>query len=271
EQRFAEVESDPALIPDHAILQTWMPYPTHMLPETQPGTMTWLVNRYRTAQTRLDLHRTGDRLQGTVTDTAGQPLAGAPVTLSADLPSESGAPIAHTRSGHVPPKAASALVALRINAECNCSGPADIAIAPMRFHNDRTNETVQRAFQPAKPNTNAEPSRFQAQPGQSVTQNTPAFPVTADDPFTIQVPMRTDLASAGSGYVALIFLNAAGKEIMRLRLPFDPVQRPIGTLTTDAHGGFSLLPDPATLRASVGFHAEFPGDPQHRTASATIR
>ena len=36
------------------------------------------------------------------------------------------------------------------------------------------------------------------------------FPVTADDPFTVQVPMRTNLASASSGYVALVFLDARG-------------------------------------------------------------
>ena len=49
EERFAAVEADPALAPDQAILQTWMRYPAHMLPETQLGTMTWLVNRYAAA------------------------------------------------------------------------------------------------------------------------------------------------------------------------------------------------------------------------------
>jgi hypothetical protein len=83
--------------------------------------------------------------------------------------------------------------------------------------------------------------------------------------------MHTNLASAGSGYVALIFLDARGKEVERLRFPFDPAEWPIGTVTTDAQGRFSLLPDPNTLRASVGFRAEFPGDAQHRTASATLR
>jgi hypothetical protein len=81
----------------------------------------------------------------------------------------------------------------------------------------------------------------------------------------------THRASAGSGYVALVFLDTKGKEVERVRLPFEPAERPIGTLTTDAQGRFSLQPDPATLRASVGFRADFPGDAQHRTASATLR
>jgi hypothetical protein len=46
ENRFRAVEADPSLVPDLAILQTWARWPHRMLPETQPGTMTNLVNRY---------------------------------------------------------------------------------------------------------------------------------------------------------------------------------------------------------------------------------
>jgi hypothetical protein len=49
EERFELVEQNPALKPDDAILQTWMAHPTHMLPETEPGTMTNLVLRYLAA------------------------------------------------------------------------------------------------------------------------------------------------------------------------------------------------------------------------------
>ena len=272
EQRFSTIEADPAITPDQAILQTWMVHPSHILPETQPGTMTWLVNRYLTAQTRLVLHRTGNRLHGELTDTAGHPLPAAPITVSTQLPGEPGAPILHSRSGQVPPKAATAVPALRINAECNCSGPADIAVGPVRYRDDRTGQIVERAFRPSAARaTAAMPARFQVEPGQPITQNAPNFPVTPDHPYTIQVPMRTNLTSAGSGYVALVFLDAAGKELERLRLPFEPAERPIGTLITDAQGRFSLLPDAATLRASVGFRAEFAGDARYRTASATLR
>lgn len=46
EQRFNTVESDPLTKPDIAVLQTWMPQPAHFLPENDPGTLSWLVNRY---------------------------------------------------------------------------------------------------------------------------------------------------------------------------------------------------------------------------------
>ena len=115
-----------------------MPQPAQMLPETQPGTMTWLVNRYLAAPTRLTLRHADGRLAGELTDDAGHPLAGVPVTLSAELLGEWGNPAVHTRSGRVPAQAVAAVLALRINVECGCSGPADIGIGLMRYHDDRT-------------------------------------------------------------------------------------------------------------------------------------
>jgi hypothetical protein len=47
EQRFRIVESNPDMIPDHAIIQSWARWPMKMLPEDQPGTLTNLVLRYR--------------------------------------------------------------------------------------------------------------------------------------------------------------------------------------------------------------------------------
>jgi hypothetical protein len=50
EQRFRLVESNPSMIPDHAIMQTWARWPKKMLPEDQPGTLTNLVLKYDKAR-----------------------------------------------------------------------------------------------------------------------------------------------------------------------------------------------------------------------------
>jgi hypothetical protein len=50
EQRFRVVESNPSMIPDHAIIQTWARWPKKMLPEDQPGTLTNLVLKYDKAR-----------------------------------------------------------------------------------------------------------------------------------------------------------------------------------------------------------------------------
>ena len=50
EQRFRMVESNPSMIPDHAIIQTWARWPKKMLPEDQLGTLTNLVLKYSNAR-----------------------------------------------------------------------------------------------------------------------------------------------------------------------------------------------------------------------------
>jgi hypothetical protein len=82
EQRFTEVEGRLGLAPDTAILQTWMRYPQHMLPETSAGTMTNLVVRYRRSITTITLQRSGRHLTGRLTGAGGAPVADARITLS---------------------------------------------------------------------------------------------------------------------------------------------------------------------------------------------
>jgi hypothetical protein len=53
EARFTSIER--SLVADQTILQTWMLRPTNMLPETQAGTMTNLVDRYLAMQTKLSM------------------------------------------------------------------------------------------------------------------------------------------------------------------------------------------------------------------------
>jgi hypothetical protein len=46
EDHFNTLEHDASLVPDDAIIQTWNRHPARFLPETQPGTLTYLINRY---------------------------------------------------------------------------------------------------------------------------------------------------------------------------------------------------------------------------------
>lgn len=43
---FARVESRAGVHPDHAVIETWVRFPTRMLPETEPGTLTNVVLQY---------------------------------------------------------------------------------------------------------------------------------------------------------------------------------------------------------------------------------
>jgi len=233
--------------------------------------MTWLVHRYLAAQTKLTLHRAGNRLEGRITDIADRPVDSAPIFVTARFFGGPEAFAAGMRSGRVPPNAASALFALRINAECNCSGRADVTLGGIQYRDDRSGQTVRRAFRSfSVPGGVVGQDRFEVSPGQMTVQNTSVFPVTANDPFTVRMPIRMDSASAGSGYVAIVFLDVAGNELERVRLPFAAVERLAGVPTTDPQGRFSLRIDPATQRAGEGFRAEYHGDVTHRLASATL-
>ncbi len=46
QQNVTQVESEMHIKPDAAIFQTWVQYPTHLLPENEPGTLTNVVLGY---------------------------------------------------------------------------------------------------------------------------------------------------------------------------------------------------------------------------------
>jgi hypothetical protein len=82
EEYFAEIEKNPAMVPDDARIETWNTQPDHSLPETQPGTMTYLVNRYAAAETILSAYQiSNNNFSGQITS-QGLPLSNAQISVS---------------------------------------------------------------------------------------------------------------------------------------------------------------------------------------------
>jgi len=277
EQRFAAVESDPASVPDQAILHTWMNQPTHMLPENQPGTMTSLVLRYAAAETLLDVRRQGDSITGRLATIGGTPVPHVQVQVLAVDNGTAGVISVRRLSGDVPRGAAKATIGLRLDIECPCSGGADVTVGTMQYRDDRTGNAVQRRFRsPA------------ARPAQSLLGGvggeihlvsdlahplllgTPTFPVQPGDPFTLIVPLRATPDSLHGGYVAVIFLRADGSEVARSEMPLTPGSIPIGTATTGTTGAFRFLPAPNVLRLHPGYAVSFAGNPEFRMAETAL-
>jgi hypothetical protein len=267
EEHFVMVESGLGVVPEHAILQTWMPQPVHMLPETDPGAMTYLVNRYIASPTRIALQRTGASIAGRLTDGAGNSIGQATVRVLAVANAKTIIMAVRKLTGLVPPGAATAVIGVRINVECGCSGPANVAIGRVVYHDDRSGQTVQRQFTQAG-GAIANVARFVAAAGQKMWQNTPGFLVTPGDPFTIEVPMSASYDSAGNGVVAIIFLDHKGQGISRVWLPFEPSTDPVRTTVTDALGRFSLPLAPALSNSNPSFLATFDGNDQFRLSSS---
>ncbi|MFP5248427.1 MAG: hypothetical protein ACLGP3_01210 [Acidobacteriota bacterium] len=271
EEHFVAVESDPTLVPDQAILQTWMRHPSRNLPESQPGTMTWLVNRYAAAPTRLTLQRVGDRLEGQLTGPVGKPLAGQRVQVLALDANNAGPPADRTLSDTVPEGAVSALFILRINAECGCSGPVNVTLGPLRYRDDRTGQEIVRTFAVPGSVRTAAGTHIVAAAGRKFVPNSPPWKVTPGDKWTIHVPMGAAEDSTHSGYVALLFLRKDRREVSRIPLPFEPATQPLGEVTTDTTGRFALAPSASVVRLNPGFRVEFAGSDSYRLSIAAVR
>jgi hypothetical protein len=46
EEHYRAVESDSRIVPDQVVFQSWRPHPSHLFPETDPGSFTYLLKRY---------------------------------------------------------------------------------------------------------------------------------------------------------------------------------------------------------------------------------
>lgn len=265
--RFVEVESHAALIPDQAIFQIWgNPKPPLNLPETDPAAFTSLVNRYAAEQTSLTLSRAGGQIDIWLM-ASGQPVSGVPVTLYAVDHTANGIVQSQTLVGRVPTDAVEATIALRLNAECNCSAPANIAIGRLRYHDDAGGSEAVRWFR--KP-MEGDMERFDVPAGQRVALNTQRFPVIAGSRFTLEAPLAATSQSAEAGYIAVIFLGADGKEVRRARMDLRPGAREIGRVTTAGDGSVSFRPTAAMANpAAYGVRARFNGDGRYRPSWAT--
>jgi hypothetical protein len=259
EEYFVQIEKNQSMVPDDAVLQTWDAQPDHALPETQSGTMTYLVNRYAAAETILSAQQTSGGFSGVITS-GGLPFSGA--QISAYEIDDGTLKLTSTPSlnGSVPAGATAAFAALRVNTECGCGGPANILLGLAQYIDNTSSQTVTETLTPAN-------QRIILAPSQSSLVDSSTFPVTAGDAFTFSIPMQASYSSSNSGYVAIIFLNKAQQEITRMELSFQPGQQLIWAGPTDTSGAFAL-PLPAPVPSLVTFN--FAGDSAHRISSALV-
>jgi hypothetical protein len=255
--RFTALELDPANIPDHAVLQTWMLRPAHMLPETNNGTMTFLVNRYTRLPVTLALTAIGNPITGRLLSVLdGSGVGGATVRVTA---LDNGLPtarlLARSLSGTVPAQAVTAVPVLRINTEGAGPGPADITIGTVSV--EQAKETVARRFTQA---------RYVVTRDQAVSTNASPFPVVGGTSFTFSVKIRTPYSSQNNGYVGIVFQDANQNEISRAKILFQAATVWSKNGLTDNSGILRVVPPISSHRAIV-YRLDFAGDPRCRPVS----
>ena len=98
--------------------------------------------------------------------------------------------------------------------------------------------------------------------------NSTPFAVTPGAAFDAIFQGAIGPGSEGSGYLAVIFLDANGKETRRARLPLQPAWQSLGKARTDRNGT-------VVVGATEGGHdlsvrATFAGDDLRRPATASL-
>lgn len=236
-------------LPDDVIFQSWHEYPRYLLPESEPGTYTWLLRDYLAAGPSLALTVTGGlgatqrTATATLRDAAGAPLANETVRLVAKRLDGPGSFQQYTATGIVPAGATSAVVGYRANSECNCSPErVDVLLRGVSYRENGGEERVPNSmfadgiggWYPWGASTlTAGGMRIAPDRAHDGGMNSPAFPATAGVPFEVSFDARVGPQSTGGGYFVLVFLGDT--ELSRVRIPFDPVA-PTVTAVTDTQG-----------------------------------
>lgn len=254
--------------PDHAIFQSWHPYPQRILPETDPSAFTAIIHRYLRPRTELTLEVTSAlTAAGTLTMSDGTPVSGAQVDVATVASDSSGVWHEYSVAGVVPDGAVVADLGYRVNTECACSGEADFTLGAVRYSEDGVDRPLTDAMLPpgsyewsvwgiAVQGADQAGLHVTADAGQDAAANSPRFSVTPGANYTATFVARVAPVSLGSGYFA-IFVSDGRTELTREMVPLSAAVVPIGSAVTDAAGRYELAIDAGTsvtgtVRASYG-------------------
>jgi hypothetical protein len=281
EAHYLAYEADGRSAPDQAVFQSWVAHPSHLLPDTDPGAFGYLLRRYFRSPTQIAAQLTQGTISGRLVDETGKPVSGAELVGTGMNDAGPGIPSQNLLRGVVPAGVRSAVLGLRIDIECECSGNADIGVGPLRYR-EAGSGLVEHSFTPGRDGwregsaaaVSASPDAMSFQkkttPDHPISLNSPPFAVTAGADFALNVPWRVSPSSSGSGYLALIFLDGMGKEIHRSELPLEPGWLSLGRARTDGRGYFSLRLGPPASDVDL-VKLTYDGDNRLRPATAVLR
>jgi hypothetical protein len=265
---FNYIESGLGVAPDQAIFHTWVPLPTHNLPETTPGTLTNLVLQYLQPRSTITLKRNGATLSGRLTDAAGAAIGGAPISLAA-IGAVTGVPAAtKSLSSTVFQGARAAMFAVRANKQiqCNCAGPVTANIAKAVYYEiDGTGG--------GKTNVHEFPgNRIAVDASGGVLTNSPKISVTPGASFTLDVSYTARIESEHSTYVSMLFVDDAGHEVGRRFLYLESSKSTVGAAKTGPDGSFTFdVGRMVSASLPQEFQVDFQGDARLRGAAAIAR
>jgi hypothetical protein len=279
EQRMTEFETrwKPPL--DQVVFQSWLPYPTHVLPETDPAAFTYLIDRYFRDRTILALSAIGGSATGRLTAAAG-PLPGASIAVTSVAHSGDGQMAAYRTSGIVPKGARYVVFGARLASE-NCSAvapPAEFFVQDFTLdtgtagivHADFSNGLSGWALRGSWAIADVEQAGLHLQlvPGQSMGFDSGSLSFQADGAtYILTVQAMIPPGSHGNGCVIAVFQDANVQEIGRVALEIVPQPINLGTTQTDVNGGYTI--GFAAPPAPADIWADYAGSPTVWPAAAS--
>ena len=278
-RHFEWLETAQGLVPEQAIIETWDPHPTHVLPESSDATLSHVIARYRMERTKLVAVRAGAAVRGQLTDERGKPIPNAKVVLRVVGVAPGLPPPVHSVNGIVPAKARFAIIGMRVNVECLCAGPNDLLVGDLRYTESAGGTVVQQYDLPAEAERHSghlwngiemateviggHPfAHLVVSPDHHFGFNSPMFNVTSGAHFDFQVPMAAVSGGGMFGAATIIWFDDPkhALNVTRIYLGRDGV--PVGSAVTGTDGHFSIA---KTSKAQGGgVEIEFGGDAPRR-------
>jgi len=280
ENHYAEWEAQGGTIPSHVIFQSWYAYPRHVLPETDPTALTYLIDSYFRPRTKLSLNISSSQATGSLVDSQGGPIASAPITLTAQATTGSGTVANYVLSGAVPPSIAQAVIQICVNL-CGDVGTADINVYSFQYTGSAGQVSLNFAnglagwgvdgngtavVQPGS-DANGTSIHITASSTQQTFVNSGPLTIIPGDNYSMTIRARVSPSSAGSGHFALVFL-ANGTEVSRATLNFAPPVLTLGATQTASDGTYHIAftpPNPGGYQ----LQAAYPGTSALWPASAS--
>ena len=249
-----ETHVDPP--PDQANFQSWMPFPTHVLPETDPSAFTYLIDRYFRERTALTLTMTGATIAGQLSTTAA-PVANASLQVTVAPTTGTGQLTSYTTSGVLPAGSRYVVFGARVGVE-NCAAvplPAEFYLtdftldagAAGQLHMDFTNGLAGWGIggNPAIAQVEGSQLHVQVLPGQTLWLDTASLPFSAGGAaYTLTVHATIPAGSRGQGCVISVYQDQTPTEISRDSLLLSPLPSTLGTVATGADGSYQFTLGP---------------------------
>ncbi len=282
------VEAVEGIHPEQAVIETWDQQPSHVLPITADSTLGYVADKYRNPQPHLIARLTGHTVTGRLADKAGEPLQNASILLESHGAANDLPPAVQSASGVVPRDARFAIIGMRVNTECLCSGANDLLFGDLEYHENghivQTYKLVRELAPHASKGWNGAKVAIEhleghdyvhlvVSPDHTFGINSDMFAVTPEAKFLFQVPLSAVHGDGMFGTATLIWFDAARHGLERTNILVGPEDRLVGSCKTTFDGTFDCrLPDTREFSGGSEYDlkATFPGDAGHRQATLSL-